>query len=67
MLSESPCCILLMQQGFYKTRLTDKFAIDVLIPIDFEQGVIHRVIYQELCLASWTKSPTVNFYMSFKT
>ncbi|MFT4810613.1 MAG: aspartate racemase [Glaciecola sp.] len=39
-----------MQQDFYKNRLTDKFAIDVLIPTDFEQEIIHQVIYQELCL-----------------
>jgi aspartate racemase len=39
-----------MQQSFYKNRLTDKFSIDVLVPTDIEQDIIHRVIYQELCL-----------------
>jgi aspartate racemase len=39
-----------MQQSFYKNRLTDKFSIDVLVPTDIEQEIIHRVIYQELCL-----------------
>jgi aspartate racemase len=39
-----------MQQDFYKNRLTDKFSIDVLVPTDTEQVIIHRVIYQELCL-----------------
>ena len=39
-----------MQQGFYKNRLIDKFSIDVLVPTDIEQDIIHRVIYQELCL-----------------
>jgi aspartate racemase len=39
-----------MQQGFYKNRLTDRFSIDVLVPTDDEQDIIHRVIYQELCL-----------------
>jgi aspartate racemase len=39
-----------MQQGFYKDRLTDKFSIDVVVPTDAEQDIIHRVIYQELCL-----------------
>lgn len=39
-----------MQQGFYKDRLTDKFSINVLVPTDNEQEIIHRVIYQELCL-----------------
>jgi len=39
-----------MQQDFYKNRLTNKFSIDVLVPTDTEQDIIHRVIYQELCL-----------------
>jgi aspartate racemase len=39
-----------MQQSFYKNRLTDKFSIDVLIPTEIEQEIIHQVIYQELCL-----------------
>ena len=39
-----------MQQGFYKDRLTDKFSINVLVPTDDEQEIIHSVIYQELCL-----------------
>ena len=39
-----------MQQSFYKNRLTDKFSIDVLVPTDIEQDIMHRIIYQELCL-----------------
>jgi aspartate racemase len=39
-----------MQQGFYKDRLTDKFSINVLVPSEAEQEIIHHVIYQELCL-----------------
>ena len=39
-----------MQQSFYKDRLTDNFSINVLVPTDDEQEIIHRVIYQELCL-----------------
>lgn len=39
-----------MQQAFYKHRLTNKFSIDVLVPTDAEQEIVHRVIYQELCL-----------------
>jgi aspartate racemase len=39
-----------MQQSFYKNRLIDEFSIDVLLPTDFEQDIIHRVIYEELCL-----------------
>ena len=39
-----------MQQGFYKDRITDNFSIDVLVPTDDEQDIIHDVIYQQLCL-----------------
>jgi aspartate racemase len=39
-----------MTEGFYKDRLTDKFAIEVLVPTPLEQDIIHQVIYDELCL-----------------
>ncbi|MCH7815671.1 MAG: aspartate/glutamate racemase family protein [Proteobacteria bacterium] len=39
-----------MEQDFYKDRLTKKFGIDVVIPDDADRALIHRVIYDELCL-----------------
>jgi aspartate racemase len=39
-----------MQQPFYKDRLRDQFAIEVIVPTAFEQQLIHQVIYDELCL-----------------
>ncbi len=39
-----------MEQDFYKQRLIDGFALDVLIPKAEEIEVIHKVIYEELCL-----------------
>ncbi|WP_422468250.1 aspartate/glutamate racemase family protein [Endozoicomonas sp. ALC013] len=39
-----------MEQAFYKNRLSDKFGIDVVIPDETEQEVVHQVIYTELCL-----------------
>lgn len=39
-----------MEQDFYTGRLSEKFAIDVLIPDPEQRDVIHQVIYQELCL-----------------
>lgn len=39
-----------MEQDFYKQRIIDKFAVDVIVPTDEEQNLIHSVIYQELCL-----------------
>lgn len=39
-----------MTEAFYKDRLTDKFAIEVLVPTPLEQDIVHQVIYDELCL-----------------
>ena len=39
-----------MEQGFYKDRLRDKFGTCVITPGGSSGQVIHRVIYQELCL-----------------
>ncbi|TMO47577.1 MULTISPECIES: aspartate/glutamate racemase family protein [unclassified Pseudoalteromonas] len=38
-----------MEQDFYKQRLADKFAIDVLIPEVQGRETVHRIIYDELC------------------
>jgi len=39
-----------MEQDFYKQRITDQFAIDVLVPDQKDRDVVHEVIYKELCL-----------------
>jgi aspartate racemase len=39
-----------MEEHFYKARLVDKHGLDVLTPDDAERELIHRVIYDELCL-----------------
>lgn len=39
-----------MEQDFYRGRLVDKHGLEVLIPNDGEREVVHRVIYEELCL-----------------
>jgi aspartate racemase len=39
-----------MAEDFYKGRLRDKFDIEVLIPNEVDQQVVHQVIYSELCL-----------------
>ena len=39
-----------MAQDFYKSRLTDKFGIEVLVPDQAGQDLVHQVIYRELCL-----------------
>jgi aspartate racemase len=39
-----------MEQDFYKSRLIDKFGIDVVIPTAEARQIVHHVIYDELCL-----------------
>ncbi len=39
-----------MEQDFYKGWLIDRYGLDVLIPDSTDREVIHRVIYDELCL-----------------
>ena len=39
-----------MQETFYKTRLTNQFAIDVIVPEQDEQIIIDNIIFDELCL-----------------
>lgn len=38
-----------MEQEFYKSRLVDHFSIEVIVPADDDQTIIHDVIYEELC------------------
>jgi aspartate racemase len=39
-----------MEEAFYKARLQEGFALEVLTPGSEERAMIHRVIYEELCL-----------------
>ena len=42
-----------MEQPFYKQRLEDRHDLRVLIPAEDERKVVHRVIYEELCLGQF--------------
>ena len=39
-----------MEEDFYVGRLTQRYGLQVLIPETAERAMIHRVIYDELCL-----------------
>ncbi len=39
-----------MEEDFYRRRLSDRFHLQVLTPEDGEREMVHRVIYEELCL-----------------
>lgn len=39
-----------MEQAFYKNRLTEKYHLNVLTPEPDDRQLVHKIIYQELCL-----------------
>ena len=39
-----------MEEDFYKGRLIDRHGLEVIIPSDRQRAMVHRVIYDELCL-----------------
>ena len=39
-----------MQQDFYKERIYKNFDIEVLIPSEEDMTIVHKIIYEELCL-----------------
>jgi len=41
-----------MEHDFYKWRLTRNHGLDVLVPAERDRELVHRIIYQELCLDS---------------
>lgn len=38
-----------MELEFYKDRISDRFAIDVVVPEMHDRQMVHDIIYQELC------------------
>lgn len=41
-----------MEQDFYKGRLTDKHQLGVVVPNNDDMNLVHKIIYQELCLGN---------------
>jgi aspartate racemase len=39
-----------MEQPFYKDRLRELHGLDVVVPSPADRDVVHRIIYEELCL-----------------
>jgi aspartate racemase len=50
-----------MEQEFYKGRLVDKYGLQVLVPDAGDREMVHRVIYQELCLGKTLADSKVAF------
>lgn len=38
-----------MEKDFYKSRLAEKFELEVIVPSDEDRDTVHEVIYKELC------------------
>ncbi len=51
-----------MEQDFYKGRLSDKYGLNVLVPNREDRQIVHKTIYQELCLGR-TLSCSKNEYL----
>lgn len=41
-----------MEQAFYKDRLRERHGLQVLVPAEADRDIVHRIIYEELCLGS---------------
>ena len=39
-----------MEQAFYKDRLRERHGLDVIVPAQQDRDIVHRIIYEELCL-----------------
>ena len=39
-----------MSEDFYKGRLKSEFGLEVLVPSEKDQDIVHNIIYSELCL-----------------
>jgi aspartate racemase len=39
-----------MEQEFYKGRLSENYGLNVLVPNEGDRQIVHKIIYQELCL-----------------
>ena len=45
-----------MEQDFYKSRLSEQYGLDVMVPNPPEREAVHRIIYEELCLGQIRES-----------
>jgi aspartate racemase len=51
-----------MEESFYKDRLIERHGLEVLIPGESDREMVHRVIYDELCLGE-IKGPSKEGYI----
>ena len=51
-----------MEKEFYKGRLSDKHGLEVLIPGDDDRALVHKVIFDELCLGETKEDSAAAYY-----
>lgn len=55
-----------MEQAFYKERLQNLHGLEVLIPPSDDRDIVHRVIYEELCLGTINSSSQQDYIRIMK-
>lgn len=50
-----------MEQDFYKGRLQNKYGLQVVTPNKTDRAIIHKVIYDELCLGKINEASKQNY------
>lgn len=50
-----------MEEGFYRDRLQQRHGLSVFIPPEQDREIVHRVIYEELCMGNITSAARQNY------
>jgi aspartate racemase len=50
-----------MEQDFYTGRLREKFGLDVITPGDADRELVHRIIYDELCMGRVSEASRASY------
>jgi aspartate racemase len=50
-----------MEQDFYVGRLRERYGLNVLVPTKADRGIVHSVIYDELCVGVINESSRVEY------
>jgi len=50
-----------MEQEFYKGRLIEGYGLQVLVPDEDDRQIVHKIIYEELCLGKFDSSSKAEY------
>lgn len=56
-----------MEQEFYRGRLENRYAMDVVIPEESDRKIVHEVIFNELCLGKHLEQSRQNYLRIINT